>query len=516
MKLRALAALTALIVPAAASPAAASPSHHQFPRTIVTTDGEADDMNSMMRFLYYTNEIDVDGLVYSSSVHHWKGDGDHTLAQAKDAGILTSFNGQTAGTPANSADATTWRWNPDRWIEKQISQYDRILPTLRKHDARYPSARELRSKVAVGNIDFENDFSADTAGSDLIKSALLDNDRRDLWLQAWGGQNTIARALKSIEEQYKGTRQWAAVRAKVAGKAVIATIGNQDNAYADYIGKSWPGIRVYNWGFTFTSWTGGKTNAAIPESIKPYYTNAWWKPNIKTGHGPLLDGYHLIGDGQYLKGESEAPGWQPGLAGIKYDLATWRLYDFVGPFERYDFLSEGDTPAFLPLIGNGLRFLDDPTLGGWGGRFAATGAQFAPQGDVNPVTGRAEAAYSLYRWVPDAEDDFAARADWGVTSSYKKANHAPTVTIRQKDLSARPGQTLTLRAAVTDPDRDRVTSTWSVYTEASTATGAVLTGSRLTVPAGATAGQRVVLTLTATDNGRHTLSGYGQVVVTVR
>ncbi|MFF5077832.1 hypothetical protein ACFY36_12320 [Actinoplanes sp. NPDC000266] len=320
-------------------------------------------------------------------MHHWKGDGAHTLTQARDAGILTSFTGQTAGTPAQSADATTWRWNPDRWIEKQISEYDRILTNLRRHDARYPSARELRSKVA--------------------------------------------------------------------GKAVIATIGNQDNAYADYIGRSWPDIRVYNWGFTFTSWTGGKTNAAIPETIKPYYKNSFWKPNIKTGHGPLLDGYHLIGDGH------------------------------------------------------------DPTLGSWGGRFAATGAQFAPQGDVNPVTGRAEAAYSLYRWVPDAEDDFAARAGWGVTSSYKKANHAPTVKIRQEDLSARPGQTLTLRADVAGPDRDRVTSTWSVYTEASTA-AAVLRGDRLTIPAGATAGQRAVLTLTATDDGRHTLSGYGQVVVTVR
>ena len=46
----------------------------------------------------------------------------------------------------------------------------------------------------------------DTPGSDLIKELLLDHDRRPLYLQAWGGTNTIARALKSIEDQYAGSR----------------------------------------------------------------------------------------------------------------------------------------------------------------------------------------------------------------------------------------------------------------------------------------------------------------------
>lgn len=36
-------------------------------------------------------------------------------------------------------------------------------------------------------------MSKDTPGSDLIKEKLLDGDTRPLWLQAWGGGNTIAR-----------------------------------------------------------------------------------------------------------------------------------------------------------------------------------------------------------------------------------------------------------------------------------------------------------------------------------
>ena len=48
------------------------------PRTIVTTDGEVDDMDSFIRFLLYTNDLNVVGLVYSSSEFHYAGDGKGT------------------------------------------------------------------------------------------------------------------------------------------------------------------------------------------------------------------------------------------------------------------------------------------------------------------------------------------------------------------------------------------------------------------------------------------------------
>jgi hypothetical protein len=36
------------------------------PRTIVTTDPELDDSNSLVRFLLYSNEIETEGLIYAS------------------------------------------------------------------------------------------------------------------------------------------------------------------------------------------------------------------------------------------------------------------------------------------------------------------------------------------------------------------------------------------------------------------------------------------------------------------
>ena len=50
----------------------------QRPRTIVTTDGEIDDVDSFIRMLLYANEFEIEGLVYSSSMWHYKGDGKGT------------------------------------------------------------------------------------------------------------------------------------------------------------------------------------------------------------------------------------------------------------------------------------------------------------------------------------------------------------------------------------------------------------------------------------------------------
>ena len=47
-------------------------------RTIVTTDGEVDDQDSFIRLLMYANEFHIEGLIYSSSQWHYKGDGKGT------------------------------------------------------------------------------------------------------------------------------------------------------------------------------------------------------------------------------------------------------------------------------------------------------------------------------------------------------------------------------------------------------------------------------------------------------
>ena len=54
------------------------------PRTIVTTDPELDDSNSLVRFLLYSAEVETEGLVYASSQFHWRGDGKGTRFSVPD------------------------------------------------------------------------------------------------------------------------------------------------------------------------------------------------------------------------------------------------------------------------------------------------------------------------------------------------------------------------------------------------------------------------------------------------
>lgn len=42
------------------------------PRIVVTADPELDDNNSLIRFLLYSSDLQIEGLIYASSGFHWK------------------------------------------------------------------------------------------------------------------------------------------------------------------------------------------------------------------------------------------------------------------------------------------------------------------------------------------------------------------------------------------------------------------------------------------------------------
>ena len=179
------------------------------PRTIVTTDLEVDDMDSLMHLLLYANDIDIAGIVVSASQHHWTGDGEHTMSE-----VIDSYK--------QNGDLTEWRPMEVNWVYDLLrNEYSEVYPNLIQHDPDYPAPGELIERTKIGNIQFEGDYREPTEGSDYIVEILLDDDMRDLYLQAWGGTNTIARALLSIEETYKDTDEWEEIQAKVNQKAVI-------------------------------------------------------------------------------------------------------------------------------------------------------------------------------------------------------------------------------------------------------------------------------------------------------
>ena len=95
-----------------------------------------------------------------------------------------------------------------------------------------------------------------TEGSEWIRKVILDGDDRPLYIQAWGGNNTTARALKSIQERYQGTRAWPRIVEKINRKVVLYNILTQDTTLDGYIRPNWPGIRIIDnqrqfWSFAY-------------------------------------------------------------------------------------------------------------------------------------------------------------------------------------------------------------------------------------------------------------------------
>ena len=132
------------------------------PRTIVTADPELDDLNSLIRLVLYSNELQIEGLIYASSRFHWRGDGNGTVFFLPDREY--------------AEPRTSWRWAPDeRFIDDVVDAYAQVHENLVVHDPRYPSPAHLRSVVCEGNVAFEGDTSEETDGSRLIARALLDD-----------------------------------------------------------------------------------------------------------------------------------------------------------------------------------------------------------------------------------------------------------------------------------------------------------------------------------------------------
>ncbi|MFY7910299.1 MAG: nucleoside hydrolase-like domain-containing protein, partial [Emticicia sp.] len=126
----------------------------QKPRTIVTTDGEIDDVDSFIRMLLYANEFKLEGLVYSSSMWHYKGDGKGT-----------KFTSEMEMTQKMYGAKTDLRWPGVTWMQDLVNAYEKVYPNLTKHASGYPTANQLRSLIKVGNIDFEGEMEKITEGS---------------------------------------------------------------------------------------------------------------------------------------------------------------------------------------------------------------------------------------------------------------------------------------------------------------------------------------------------------------
>jgi hypothetical protein len=474
------------------------------PRTIVTTDGELDDVDSFIRLLLYANAFDIEGLIISSSQWHYKGDGKGT-----------KFISEMEMTKRLYGERTELRWPGEQWIYDLVAAYGTVQPNLAKHDPAYPTAAHLKSLIRIGNIEFEGEMAKNTEGSDFIKNKLLDNTTEPIYLQVWGGTNTIARALKSIEDDYASTDKWQTIYQKVSKKAIIYTILDQDATYRKYISVKWPDIKILYNSRQFAAFAYF-WQRSVPKELHPFLGGQFMGERIINNHGALTKMYYSYGDGNAPKGELEDIYSDP----EKAKKNMW------GSFEKYDFISEGDSPAFLHLTDVGLDNLENPHYGGWGGRLVQSDSvknrweDGEKTADFNPFTQKMDLAFGQSRWIEALQWDFAARADWCI-KDYKAANHAPKVGLKHPSvLLAKPNEKIKLKAKATDPDGDKLTFRWWHYAEVGTYKGKIIllndqqANASFMLPSDIKKGETIHVILEVTDIKTPQMTRYQRVIIT--
>ncbi len=491
--------------------AAATQTAVEKPRVIVTCDPELDDHNSLIRYLLFSTDFDTEGIIYASSQFHWKGDGKGTTQYMP--GREYSREGRDLG------PQTHWRWaDGERFIDTDIEAYASVYENLKVHNPNYPTPDKLKSMIYWGNVEFEGDISKDTPGSDLIKKVLLDDDPRPVFIQVWGGPSTASRALKSIEEQYKGTPQWEAVKAKVSAKAKFCLSGQQDTTYSGYVRPNWPDVEsvILNSGVISLGY-GAKRGVADPADTV-YFCADWTQQNIRS-KGIFGELYRVWGDGkQMVPGDfADYFGFTEYTTQQLQEMGYW-VWSPVQP--AGSFISEGDTPMFLNLIGNGLRAYQGQEYGGWAGRKKEMTAEEKAAGATAPYAMRTVKDPVLPDFLPAIQNNFAARLAWTVTPNFAEANHEP-VLAGPKALEAAAGKTVKIKVAATDPDGNALTFGWAQYKVGSykgdvTIATPAAASTAVTIPTDAQSGDTIHLVLTATDNGTPAMTHYLRTIITIK
>ncbi|RPI20730.1 MAG: DUF1593 domain-containing protein, partial [Acidobacteria bacterium] len=218
-------------------------------RLIVLTDieNEPDDTESMVRLLLYSDVIDIQGIIATTSIH-----------------MRTSVHPES--------------------IQAVIRAYAKVHSNLVKHDANYPATDVLQALVKQGLPEYGMKGvgpGKDSEGSEWIIRVLEENDDRPLWVTAWGGPNTLAQALYKTR-----ATKTAAELERLVAKLRVYTISDQDDS-GSWMRKTFPTLFyiVSPGGYGAGTWTG--INTVVPGIDNSTISNKWLAENIQQGHGPL-------------------------------------------------------------------------------------------------------------------------------------------------------------------------------------------------------------------------------------
>ncbi|MEO6547318.1 MAG: nucleoside hydrolase-like domain-containing protein [Ferruginibacter sp.] len=448
-------------------------------RVIMLTDieNEPDDTETLIRLLLYANQVDIKGLIATTSVH-----------------LKTKVYPQS--------------------IHRILQVYGKVQANLNKNEPGYPTAENLLKLVKSGKPEYGMKAvgdGKDSEGSEWIIKTLEENDNRPLWICAWGGPNTLAQALFKLKKT-KATGEFS----RLLQKLRVYTISDQDDS-GIWMRNNFPGLFyiVTPGGYSKATWTG--MHIFVPGINNETISNAWLANNIQQNHGPLGALYPDVSYGM----EGDTPSW---LSLIPNGLSDPEHPEWGGWGGRYELyqpkLSDLDVKGFTGGVP-----VDPETRAIW------TNAEdkyspilYNPYGraiksDTAVFTGN---KVSVWRWRDDFQNDFAARMDWTI-KTYKEANHPPVLALNHPDkITVKSGELFYLDAGgSTDPDGDHLSYWWFQYPEAGTYKQPVrfmlaenLYRTSLIAPI-VEKPQTIHFILRVTDKGTPALSRYKRVIVQV-
>ena len=390
------------------------------PRALIISDigNEPDDQMSLVRLLLYSNQIDIEALVASTST--WQ---------------KTAVHPETMRT--------------------LIRAYGEVRENLLLHAKGWPTTGDLDRRVFTGQTGYGMAAAGPGKMSEGAQAIIEAGDRQDarpLWISIWGGANTLAQALMRV----RGTRSPAEVDRFVA-RLRVYSISDQDDA-GPWIRREFPALFYIvqpttptGGEYYYATWTGISGDRYYRNGAGADFTtvtNEWLDEHIRS-KGPLGRVYPKF----LFIMEGDTPSY---LGLIDNGLNSWRRPDWGGWGGRFVWRQPyGETHAIWTQGGDMFSRVTSQD-----GVTGADGRQY--------VSDQA----TIWRWREAFQNDFAARMTWTV-ADYSHANHNPIVVVNGNtgtapiEIDASLGQPVVLDASQSrDPDGQHLTYNWFHYAEA--------------------------------------------------
>jgi hypothetical protein len=390
------------------------------PRVIVISDigNEPDDQMSLVRLLLYSNELEIEALIASTST--WQKQTTH----------------------------------PET-MRTLVESYGSVRSNLLQHASGWPTAEYLAAHVFAGQSAYgmaATGPAKDSPGSEAILQAADREDARPLWICLWGGSNTLAQALMKL----RASRPPEQVD-KIIAKLRVSAISDQDDA-GPWIRREFPNLFYVvepsdqaGDEYYYATWTGISGDRYYRNGAGADFTtvtNEWLDEHIRS-KGPLGKVYPRF----LFIMEGDTPSFM-GL--IDNGLNGYRRPDWGGWGGRYVFRQpHGETHPIWTQGGDlfGRVTSQDTVIGADGKEHVSDQA-------------------TIWRWREAFQNDFAARMDWTMLDR-NHANHNPVVEVNGQPgtapivIDADVGKPVLLDASKSrDPDGQHLQYTWFHYAEA--------------------------------------------------